>query len=228
MSPDNDRLSAEKLIGKSVQETWRKTVTATSPSRDFENSIEYIERYLFCLCLESFASSVKRYNDAAKAVGYAFLDTSEEELLGLQHFLHSRGASDFRSRASIQGAESTIRNSKRSSILSEKGEAFDIHKRRTGARRDAAVESGFVRELIMSSINKNYVDMDEYPLTTELQLTKLSAKCGRRFLVTLYLMSLVGKLFHFMVTVENSNGFFLEHMGMAHRGFSLGLRESKA
>ncbi|KAI4316132.1 hypothetical protein L6164_024141 [Bauhinia variegata] len=117
---------------------------------------------------------------------------------------------------------------RRSSILSEKGEAFDIHKRRTGARRDAAVESGFVRELIMSSINKNYVDMDEYPLTTELQLTKLSAKCGRRFLVTLYLMSLVGKLFHFMVTVENSNGFFLEHMGMAHRGFSLGLRESKA
>lgn len=27
-------------------------------------------------------------------------------------------------------------------------------------------------KLIMASINKNYVDMDEYPVTTELQVTK--------------------------------------------------------
>lgn len=29
-------------------------------------------------------------------------------------------------------------------------------------------------KLIMDSINKNYVDMDEYPVTTELQVTKQS------------------------------------------------------
>jgi glutamate decarboxylase len=45
-------------------------------------------------------------------------------------------------------------------------------------------------KLIMAAINKNYVDMDEYPVTTELQVSKkcvsslFTVKCGDIVLIT--------------------------------------------
>ncbi|KAB1211358.1 Glutamate decarboxylase [Morella rubra] len=37
-------------------------------------------------------------------------------------------------------------------------------------------------KLIMDSINKNYVDMDEYPVTTELQASPITLTCTLSFL----------------------------------------------
>jgi glutamate decarboxylase len=38
-------------------------------------------------------------------------------------------------------------------------------------------------KLIMDSINKNYVDMDEYPVTTELQVSQLSLFKNQRICI---------------------------------------------
>ena len=46
-------------------------------------------------------------------------------------------------------------------------------------------------KLIMASINKNYVDMDEYPVTTELQASHLQFKSKLYLFVRVYYVSIV-------------------------------------
>lgn len=50
-------------------------------------------------------------------------------------------------------------------------------------------------KLIMDSINKNYVDMDEYPVTTELQVTEQS----------LSLISYLSLLYCFSLKLNHNN-----------------------
>lgn len=59
-------------------------------------------------------------------------------------------------------------------------------------------------KLMMAAINKNYVDMDEYPVTTELQVSTPHQISSDPFCFTLYILSLYWLLCHYPPLAPNA------------------------